>query len=52
MLQAGLDRLREWLAVEDPDGRIRGAGDAVTSPRRRRLPTAKGRSAAGADGDA
>lgn len=41
MLRAGIDRLREWLAVEDPDGRIGGSGDAITSPQHRRSPDAE-----------
>ncbi|NKE34463.1 hypothetical protein GWG54_01270 [Natronococcus sp. JC468] len=36
MLRNGIDRLREWLAVEDSDGRIEGSGDSIASPQRRR----------------
>lgn len=41
MLRDGIDRLREWLAVEDPDGRIEGSGDSIASPQRRRSPAAE-----------
>lgn len=32
MFRAALARLREWIAVEDPDERIRGPGDVVLDP--------------------
>lgn len=32
MLRAVIARLREWIAVEDPEERIRGPGDVVLDP--------------------
>lgn len=36
MLRAAIGRLREWIAVEDPEERIDGSGDAIRSPQHRR----------------
>lgn len=33
--------LREWIAVEDPEERIEGSGEAITSPQHRRSPAAE-----------
>lgn len=32
MLRAALARLREWIAVEDAEERIRGPGDVILDP--------------------
>lgn len=32
MLRAVLARFREWIAVEDPEERIRGPGDVILDP--------------------
>ncbi|OIB57446.1 hypothetical protein [Natrialba sp. SSL1] len=36
MLRAAISRLRRRFAVEDPDERIEGSGEAITSPQHRR----------------
>ncbi|MFD1565682.1 hypothetical protein ACFR99_19335 [Haloarchaeobius amylolyticus] len=36
MIRGVLSRFREWLAVEDPDERIEGAGKPIVSPQHRR----------------
>jgi hypothetical protein len=36
MLRNALSRLREWIAVEDPEERIEGSGEAIVSPQHRR----------------
>jgi len=36
MIRSVLSRLREWIAVEDPDERIEGSGEAIVSPQHRR----------------
>ncbi|MFP9059769.1 hypothetical protein ACLI4R_04455 [Natrialbaceae archaeon A-chndr2] len=41
MIHRLVKRVREWLAVEDPEGRIEGSGEAITSPQHRRSPEAE-----------
>jgi hypothetical protein len=41
MIRDAIDRLREWVAVEDPDERIEGSGKAITSPQHRRSPASE-----------
>ncbi len=36
MLSDAISRLRTWLAVEDPEDRIEGTGEAIRSPQHRR----------------
>lgn len=36
MIGAILSRIREWIAVDDPDERIEGSGEAIVSPQHRR----------------
>lgn len=36
MLRRIWSRFREWVSVEDPDERIEGSGEAITSPQHRR----------------
>ncbi|MDF9746009.1 hypothetical protein [Natrinema salsiterrestre] len=36
MLRNALSRLREWIAVDDPEDRIEGSGEAIVSPQHRR----------------
>lgn len=36
MLRTALSRLHEWIAVDDPEERIEGSGEATTSPQHRR----------------
>jgi len=36
MIRGVRSRIREWIAVEDPDERIEGAGEAIVSPQHRR----------------
>ncbi|ELZ10142.1 hypothetical protein NP511_16735 [Natrinema thermotolerans] len=36
MLRTALSRLREWIAVDDPEERIEGSGEAIVSPQHRR----------------
>ena len=36
MIRGVLSRLRGWLAVEDPEERIDGSGEAIVSPQHRR----------------
>lgn len=36
MIRGVLSRLREWLAVEDPDERIGRSGKPIVSPQHRR----------------
>ena len=41
MLRALVSRLRERIAVEDPEERIEGSGKAIRSPQHRRSPEAR-----------
>ncbi|SDJ44226.1 hypothetical protein [Natronorubrum texcoconense] len=41
MIRRAIVRLREWIAVEDPEERIEGSGEATTSPQHRRSPEAE-----------
>ena len=41
MLRALASRLREWIAVEDPEDRIEGSGKPIHSPQHRRSPEAQ-----------
>ncbi|SEP74664.1 hypothetical protein [Natrinema salaciae] len=36
MIRTALSRLREWIAVDDPEERIEGSGEAIVSPQHRR----------------
>jgi len=36
MIRSVLSRLREWIAVKDPEQRIEGSGEAIVSPQHRR----------------
>ncbi|TMT85464.1 hypothetical protein E2L06_02175 [Haloterrigena sp. H1] len=36
MIRGVLSRLREWIAVENPEERIDGSGEAIVSPQHRR----------------
>ncbi len=36
MLRTAPSRLREWIAVDDPEERIEGSGEAIVSPQHRR----------------
>ncbi|MCU4751598.1 hypothetical protein OB919_06335 [Halobacteria archaeon AArc-curdl1] len=36
MIQRLVKRVRAWFAVEDPEDRIEGSGEAITSPQHRR----------------
>ena len=36
MIRRLLARLREWIAVDDPEDRIKGSGEAILSPQHRR----------------
>ena len=40
MFRALCVRLREWIAVDDPEDRIEGSSEAITSPQHRRSPAA------------
>ncbi len=37
-----LSRLREWVAVDDPEERIEGSGEPIASPQHRRSAEAEG----------
>lgn len=41
MIRGGIAWLREWITVEDPEERIEGSGEAITSPQHRRSPEAE-----------
>ncbi|EMA45725.1 hypothetical protein [Halobiforma nitratireducens] len=41
MVRSLFDRLREWWRVEDPEERIEGSGEPITSPQHRRSPDAE-----------
>ncbi|WP_195892536.1 hypothetical protein [Halopiger goleimassiliensis] len=41
MLRSLFARVHEWVAVDDPDERIEGSGEAITSPQHRRSPEAR-----------
>lgn len=41
MLRTVLSRIREWIAVDDPEDRIEGSGEAIVSPQHRRSPEAE-----------
>ncbi|WP_174811822.1 hypothetical protein [Salinadaptatus halalkaliphilus] len=36
MVRQWISRVREWIAVEDPEERIEGSGEPITSPQHRR----------------
>ena len=36
MIRRLLARLNEWIALEEPDDRIEGSGEAILSPQHRR----------------
>lgn len=36
MIRSLVDRLREWWSLEDPEERIEGSGEPITSPQHRR----------------
>ncbi|MEY7849516.1 hypothetical protein AB7C87_10015 [Natrarchaeobius sp. A-rgal3] len=41
MLRTLVSKVREWIAVEDPEDRIEGSGEPIMSPKNRRSPEAQ-----------
>ncbi|RQG97090.1 hypothetical protein [Natrarchaeobius chitinivorans] len=41
MLRRLVSRVREWIAVEDPEERIEGTGEPIMSPKNRRCAEAE-----------